>query len=90
MEYGLWLVFNDKGDVRMSRGQPGLSIGERAVSVTVALPMAIFKTPQLSARLVVEAPDPSTHPQIDVQAAESALRAVVGCDVTITVNDGDK
>lgn len=87
MIYGLWLVFRENGDVRMARGQPGLSIGERAVSLTVSLPLAIFKTPQLSAKLTIEAPDPSMHPQIDVRAAETALKSVVGCDVSITVNE---
>lgn len=89
MEYGLWLVFDKDGGVRMSRGQPGLAIGERAVSLAVSLPLALFATPQLSARLTVEAPDPSAHPQIDVQAAETALRGVVGCDVQITINEGN-
>lgn len=87
-EYGLSLVFNDKGDVRMSRGQPSLAAGERAVSLTVTLPRALFRVPSLSARLTVDAPDPSAVPQIDVQAAEAALRQVVGCDVQITVNSG--
>jgi hypothetical protein len=85
MEYGLHLVFNAKGDVRMSRGPAALAIGERAVALTVSLPLAMFRTPSLSARLTVDAPDPSAIPQIDVQAAESALRSVVGCDVSITV-----
>lgn len=86
IECSLWLAFTASGDVRMSRGQPALGIGERAVSLTIMLPTALFKIPQLSARLTIDAPDPSTVPQIDVRAAEAALRSVVGCDVSITVN----
>lgn len=90
IECSLWLIFDAKGNVRMSRGQPALAIGERGVALTVMLPTALFKVPSLSARLTVEAPDPSAVPQIDVTAAEQALRSVVGCDVSITVNQGDE
>lgn len=85
IEYSLWLIFDNQGGCRMSRGMPSVQPYERAMSLSVGLPTALFRTPQLSAK--VEIGDPgSPPPRINVDAAEAALKAVIGCDVSITVN----
>ena len=85
----LVLTFNAQGDVRLSRGAPSLSPGERSMSLDVRLPLAIFRTPQLSASLTVKAPEQGA-PLIDVTAAEAALASVVGCDVMVRVVEGNE
>lgn len=84
IDYSMWLVLDDSGGARMSRGQPSLKRGERMMQIVVGVPRTLFRTPQLSAKIEIADPGKPT-PTIDVAAAESALRQVVGCDVQITV-----
>ena len=82
--YPLWLIFDDRGNVRATRSRSGLNRNERAVSLTVTLPTSLFKLPELRASIIV--PDGGTEfPPIDINAAADALRAVVGCDIDMRV-----
>lgn len=84
IDYGLWLAFRSDGTVRMTRSQPALDRDERAMSLSIKVPKRIFATPQLSAR--IEIADPGEHsPQIDIAAAQAALRDVMGVDVEIAI-----
>lgn len=87
IEYALHLVFDDKGGCRMTRGPSTLAKNERSVSLTVTLPTVLFRTPSLSAKLTIDAPE-MPLPVIDVHAAQEALRGVLGGDVVVTVNGG--
>ncbi|HEV2079422.1 MAG TPA: hypothetical protein VGR19_05945 [Allosphingosinicella sp.] len=84
IEYALWLAFSEDGTVKMSRGQPSLGRDERAMALSVKVPLTLFNTPQLRAN--IEVADPGHPiPTIDLSAASSALRNVVGCDVEVTI-----
>ena len=81
----LWLIFDARGNVRLTRGEPGLARDERAMQMTVTVPQALFKTPTISASLTIDAPAMAV-PEIDVIAAAEALKGVVGCDVHVRVD----
>lgn len=83
--YGLHLIFDADGGARMTRGQPDLGRNERAVSLEVKLPLAMFRTPSLRATLTVDAPDQAAA--INVEAAGEALRGALGVDIDITVRE---
>ena len=79
-----WLVFDAWGAVRLTRGEPDLKNGERAMMMKAKLPHKLFNIPQLSATISV--PEPTSEPiQIDTTAAAEALKAVVGADINIEV-----
>lgn len=80
----LWLIFDARGNVRLTRGEPDLTRHERAMRMTVRVPQALFMTPTISASLTIEAPTMAV-PEIDVVAAAEALKSVVGCDVEVRV-----
>lgn len=84
IEYSLWLIFDDKGGVRLSRLRAGLNRNERAVALTVKLPTSIFKVPELKVTLTVPA-GANDIPPINIEAATEALRAAVGCDIDVKV-----
>ncbi|MBP8235696.1 MAG: hypothetical protein KAY22_25710 [Rhizorhabdus sp.] len=86
VEYCYWLVFDADGGVRLSRGQPSLAPGERGMSITTTLPRSLFATPQL--RATINITDQGTPAmEIDVNAAGTALAAVLGCEVVMSVKD---
>lgn len=77
-----WLTFDARGNVKLTRTEPDLSRNERAMQMTVAVPLALFKTPTISATMTIAAPDMAV-PQIDIVAAAEALKGVVGCDIDV-------
>jgi hypothetical protein len=85
IEVPLWLIFDVRGNVRLTRGEPDLARSERAMQMTVTVPLALFKTPTISASLTIDAPEMAV-PQIDLTAAAEALKSVVGCDVHVRLN----
>ena len=87
MQYSFWLVFGVDGSMRCSRTQPGTDRNERAMSVTATLPMALFATPELKATIEVASPGAAAAFNIDIEAAATALRGVLGCDVDLKVNN---
>lgn len=89
IEYAFWLVFDASGSVKMSRGQPNVGRGERAMSCTAVLPKSLFKTPELKATIGISEAVPSEF-KIDIQAAGDALRRVIGCDIDLRVETPEK
>jgi hypothetical protein len=87
-EIGLWLIFSDQGDVRLTRTTPGLNRNERAMSLTVKVPYALFRQPTLRATIAIDAPDASV-PTIDLTAASEALRASLGVDVDVRIAENE-
>jgi hypothetical protein len=85
----LWLIFDATGTVRMTRGEPDVSRSERAMQLTVTVPLSLFKTPTIAATLTIDAPV-AAIPQIDVTAAAEALRGVIGCDIDVRVASVDR
>lgn len=85
LEYSFWLIFDDDGSVRLLRALPSVGRNERAMSMTAKLPLSLFKTPQLSATLTVDAP--AVEPMVvDLRAASEALSMAIGVDVDLQVN----
>lgn len=82
--YSLWLVFDADGTVRSTRSKPSLGRNERGMQLSVTLPKALFKTPELAATIKIESPtsDPVT---IDASAAAEALSASLGMPVDIRI-----
>ena len=87
-DVGFWLVFDAWGGVRLTRGEPDLKNGERGMSVTAAIPHALFNVPQLRANLNVTAPD-APPIVINADAAAEALKMVVGADINVTVTTSE-
>jgi hypothetical protein len=84
VEYSLWLAFDERGGLRMTRTQPALDRNERALALILTVPRSIFATPQLRATITIDDPG-IPRPTIDVAAAAAALREVIGCDIEICV-----
>jgi hypothetical protein len=83
-EIGFWLIFDNDGGVRMTRGQPSLDRNERGMQMSVNVPHALFKTPLLRASMTIEAPEVGIPP-IDLTAAAEALKQSLGCDIDVRV-----
>jgi hypothetical protein len=85
-DISFWLIFDNLGGVRLTRGQPALGRNERSMSMSVKLPYALFKTPTLSASLTIDAPEPMV-PAIDITAASEALSKALGVDIDLQVRE---
>ena len=85
-EYAFWLVFDRHGNLRMTRGAPGLDRTERAMSLHMQVPASLFDTPTLSGTILVEATHEGSKTTVDVRLAESALREALGIDIDLRVN----
>jgi len=84
IEYSFWLVFDDTGGVRMTRGQPQIGRKERRLKMSAVLPQSLFKEPELQAKISV--PDQNIEPMaIDIEAVKSALETVIGVDIELIV-----
>lgn len=85
IEYSAWLVFDDKGGVRLTRAMPKISRYERRVKLQTSLPKSIFKEPELKA--VISVPVIPNDPiRIDIDAARDALQGAIGCDIDMKIN----
>lgn len=84
--YEFWLIFAEDGSLRMSRGEPSIGRGERAMSCKASLPRTLFTIPELKATIDLTDSAPGDF-TIDVQAAGEALRQVIGCDVDLQIRD---
>lgn len=85
-EVSLYLIVNDRGDVRMSRGYPSLAGCERALSLTLTVPHSLFKVPQFSATIILGEAAQAEVP-IDIEAAETALTKALGARVEIQIKE---
>lgn len=84
IQYSLWLIFDDRGGVRLARAMPSLARNEKAVCVSATLPKSIFKEPEYRATITVS--DTTIEPApIDIVAARDALKGVLGVDIDLQV-----
>jgi hypothetical protein len=82
--FHFWLIFSSDGSMRMSRTEPACSRDEHRMKLQAILPKSLWKTPSLSA--TIELSDPGAPPlNIDVTAAQEALRTALGVDVDVRV-----
>ena len=85
VEYCFWLIFEEAGGVRITRGEPNLDRAERAVALTARLPRSLWSTPSLRATLTVEE---TPAPPIDIRMVADQLRTALGGDIDVRVLDG--
>lgn len=85
-EISFWLVFNADGSVRMTRGEPDMFGGERAMSMTARIPHSLFRVSPLQGTITLgEAQGPP--PAIDIAAAEAALTEAFGARVELIIKE---
>lgn len=73
---------------KFTANAPKLLAGERSMYLSVSVPAAHFKAPQLSARISI----PETYASefsVDVAAAENALSSALGVDVVVSLKTGE-
>lgn len=78
-----WLIFDERGDMRIVRKEAGLRPGERAMKLLVSVPRSVFRTPTLRAEIAIpkgDAPD-----QIVAKTQTLADQLSAGLGLTITV-----
>jgi hypothetical protein len=85
-EIACWVVFDNSGGIRLTRGEPSLGRNERAMAMTFTVPFALFKTPTLKATVAIQAPE-AMVPPIDLTAAAEALKLSLGCDVDVRIQE---
>lgn len=84
LTFHFWLTLYPDGDMKMSRGEPNVERTGRKMKIELKVPKAVFKTPELKA--IVTVADPGDCPiQIDTEAAASALKAALGVDIDLHV-----
>jgi hypothetical protein len=85
-----WLVIgrgtggSDRPSVKVNAAYPRLAANERAINLKLTLPIALFETPSLTARIEVEQPEQAIT--IDTSVIAEAVRQCIGMDVSISVS----
>lgn len=81
-EKGNW---NARPAVRVTAGAPALKRNERSINLKLNLPLALFETPSIVAKIdVSEAASPV---EIDAEAVSEAVRQAIGMDIDLQVVD---
>lgn len=85
--YDFWLVFDESGGLRLSRGKPALGRNERGMALSATLPRSLFATPTLRAKISVE---DNGETAVNLDLAAETLREALGVDIDIQlVNKGE-
>ncbi len=83
--YKFWLAFDSDGNTpRTTKNLPTMGPHSRAMHCSVSLPKSLFTRPQLKATIKVPEIDASV-PEVNIEAAETALAEVIGATVSIEV-----
>ena len=81
IHYGLWLVLDSEGGVRMTRGEPTTGRGEVAMALSVKAPQSLFRKPLLRAQVQV----PSGLNLTPGEALEAVVQAFAASNFDINV-----
>lgn len=77
--------WNRRPSIKVSAGEPALARGQRAINLKMDLPLALFETPAIIARIGIDAP---TAPvTIDRTAVAEALKQAIGVDIDLRIGD---
>lgn len=87
--YDMHLIFDRSGGVRVTRGEGALDADERAMALQARLPLSLFAIPNLRATLTVSHEQISPD-EIDVEAAQEALRGALKGDVRLEIVTGEE
>ncbi len=74
---------SQRPSVRATANQPSLARNERAVNITMELPIALWESPAIKASFVVDSP--ATVVTIDAGAVAQAVRQAIGMDIDIAI-----
>ena len=74
-----------KPSVRAVAGPPALKRNERSINLKLNLPLALFETPTIVAKINIA--DVGTQVEIDAEAVSEAVRGAIGMDVDLQVID---
>jgi hypothetical protein len=90
LELDFWLVvkrgtgaYNARPGVRVLADLGRLERNERAINLKMTLPIALFETPSITAKINIEAP--TERVEIDIPALTESVRQAIGMDVDISV-----
>lgn len=84
VEYGLWLVFDESGGIRLTRTEPSLDRTERTMFIQAKLPRSLWASPTLRAVIDVNAGVAGAY-EAKIEAAADALRGALGVDIDLKV-----
>lgn len=89
LSFDFWLTFSRAAGraapgVKVSAGYPALARNERAMNIKIDLPIVLFETPSLTAR--IDVPHDLPRPVVDIGATADAIRAATGLDFDIRVS----
>jgi len=79
--------YSDRPSVRATATYPKLARNERTINLKMELPIALFETPSMVARIRVDAPEQVVT--IDAETIAEAVRGVIGMDVDIRIAGND-
>lgn len=84
VQMNAWLIFTSEGNLRMTRDAPKLGAKERAMQITLQIPLSVFKTPTLKG--VIKVDDPANS-QMIVEVAHNASEVLktAGLDLNLNV-----
>lgn len=88
IEYAFWLIFDEEGGMKFSRLEPTCRRGEHKMSMTATLPRSLWRTPPLRGAIKIT-DQGAPQIQIDIEAAQAALKSVTGLDIDIRVQGGE-
>lgn len=74
---------SDRPSVRVNAAYPNLARNERTINLKMQLPIALFQSATLRARINVDAPEQVVT--IDADTIAEAVRSVIGMDVDIQI-----
>lgn len=84
MTFGMHIILAKDGSARMTRGAASIGRDERSLRLDITVPIKLFETPSLQAK--IEIPNLDHQPRIDIDAAQAALREALGVDIDIAVH----
>ncbi|MCW2395856.1 MULTISPECIES: hypothetical protein [unclassified Sphingobium] len=75
--------WNRRPSIKVTAGEPALLRGQRAINLKMDLPLALFETPAIVARIGIEAP--AAPITIDHAAVAEALKVAIGADIDLRI-----
>lgn len=83
-----WLKLTPNQTPTFTAKKPTLQGNARAMFITVSVPDAVFRTPELKASISIPETTVSEF-SIDVETASNALSKALGCDVQLDLKVGE-
>lgn len=87
-----WLTVNNRGTIRLTKGQPGIDWDEVSIKLQLDLPKELFNRPRLSADITIpkDAAMPTEITADVVEDCKEAIKQVTGLEMKISVIKDDE